>query len=176
MSKSFKVHITTLAQTSLNSYGVYSLYEAITIRYFLLEYVPYILYFQLDFPVHLYAWPVQSVYSQRMRTCPVFLCIPYSPQHRAGSSKYLFSNYRHLYTLFGTQFASSLKSGKVSICQMERAPIIYLMEEEKQPCYLTLIKTIKKYEVFTSCRVTTSVQRIKEREGGRRDMAAFMSL
>lgn len=60
MNKSVKVHITTLAHTSLNSYGIYSLYKAITVRYFLLEYVLYILYFQLDF-LYIYMPGVSSL-------------------------------------------------------------------------------------------------------------------
>lgn len=158
--QSLKVNITTLSLPSQNACSIYGLCEAITVSYFLLEYVLYISYCQLDFP---------GLSNQRTRTWPSVSL--YSIEYLAQSRLFkisLLNLQTFVHPVWNTALAQPFKSGKILICQLERAFIKYLMEEERNTA--TLLRSIKKYGGFISERVTTNIQRIKEREEGRNDL------
>lgn len=173
MNKSFKVSIITLALPSLNSCSIYNPYKAITDRYFLLEYVLYILYCQLDFP----GLPNQSINSQRTRTQPVFLCILQNTQHRVDSSNEipLLSLQTLVYPVWNTGLIQSLKSGGLNL-PSEKNFCNASYEGGKETLLPYSGQSNKKQASLISLRVTTNLQRIKVKGGRGKRMAAFTSL
>lgn len=123
---------------------------------------------QISLSMYLLGLSSQSINAQRTRT--LISISLYSLQCLAQSGLFkitlLLIRDTLICTPWNTAFVQSIKSGKVPICQLERASIMYLIKEKKENYYLILVNPFEKYGGF--CLVESNHKSINNiRKGGR---------